>query len=364
MKKILVLMTALLLTVTMITGCGKDKPDTKQKGLYVGIIGFNSTLKSRTLEILNSTTKNEMEDFVNHLEMTDGTALFHAVNTALDKIESITPPEDLVNVSIVTFTDGQDQGSHMLNNSYNTEDEYLNAVSNRIKNDYVGENRIPISAYSIGIRSYGINEEKFLQSLKKLSSDPNHNVFLVDNMVQVGEKFGEIAQDLYEQNTAWEVTLKSPAPDHNAKIRFTFDQVNDADDSEQYIEGIFLNQNGTCILNNITYHGLKDCGSMITPKVDGLIVYFTFTNLYTTDGEQVYTSHTQRWDMDKNTQTWELRPEFSPEGGVIVTHETYKSAIIMMVLDCSSSLGNDFRSVKDAAIQFIETLNGNTHQGR
>jgi hypothetical protein len=37
--------------------------------------------------------------------------------------------------------------------------------------------------------------------------------------------------------------------------------------------------------------------------------------------------------------------------------------MIMLVLDCSSSLGNDFTNMKTAANGFIETLSGN-YSGR
>ena len=37
--------------------------------------------------------------------------------------------------------------------------------------------------------------------------------------------------------------------------------------------------------------------------------------------------------------------------------------MIMLVLDCSSSLGNDFTNMKTAANSFIETLSGN-YSGR
>ena len=37
--------------------------------------------------------------------------------------------------------------------------------------------------------------------------------------------------------------------------------------------------------------------------------------------------------------------------------------MIMLVLDCSSSLGNDFVQMKTAANSFIETLSGN-YNGR
>lgn len=363
MKRHLLFIAALLLTTTLFTSCGKDKPDTSQPGLYVGIIGFNSELTSHKLTLLNTVSKDEMKEFINNLTMDDGTILYHAVNTALDKIVAVNPPDDLTNVSIITFTDGMDQGSYMLNNNYSTGAAYLDAVNSRILNTTIGENAVPISAYSIGVLGNGINELNFVQSLRKLSSDPNHNVYLVDNMAEVGQTFGELAQDLYHQSASWDVTLKTPAPEHNTRIRFTFDNVDNAYFSQRYIEGVFLNQNGTCVFNVNKYQGLQNCGDVIYPTSEGIFMYFTFSNLYTLDGEQVYTSNTKQWDWEELTHTWMNNDEFTPSGNV-VTHEEFKSAMIMLVLDCSSSLGSDFQSVKSAACQFIETLNGNTHQQR
>ena len=362
MKRILVLMTALLLTSTLTTSCFKDKPDTSKQGLYIGIIGFNDDIHSQKLTLLNNNSKQDMKDFIDGLTMENGTILYHAVNTALDKIDAITPPEDLINVSIITFTDGLDQGSYKLNSNYNSGEEYLIGVSNRIRNGFVGEERVPVSAYSIGVKGADVsNEALFRQSLEKLSSDPRHNVFLVDNMNQVGQIFSDIAQDLYHQSSTWDVTLKTPAPEPGTKIRFTFDNVANAEDSQRYIEGVFSNENGTDIFTNIVYEGLRDCGSVIYPASEGIFSVFTFSDLLTEDGAQVYTTNTKQWKWDETIQAWTNNSEFTPSGNTVVQEE-FKSALVMLVLDCSSSLGNDFQSVKSAACQFIETLNGNTHQ--
>ena len=362
MKRILVLMTALLLTSTLLTSCFKDKPDTSKQGLYIGVIGFNNDIHSKKLTLLNNNSKQEMKDFINGLTMENGTILYHAVNTALDKIEAITPPEDLINVSIITFTDGLDQGSYKLNPNYNSGEDYLIGVSNRIRNGFVGIDRVPISAYSIGVKGADVNNEaQFRHNLEKLSSDPRHNVFLVDNMAQVSQIFSDIAQDLYHQSATWDVTLKTPAPDPGTKIRFTFDNVTNAEDSQRYIEGIFANENGRDIFTNIVYVGLRDCGSVIYPATEGIFSVFTFSDLLTEDGVQVYTTNTKQWKWDEAIHSWTNNSEFTPSGNTVVQEE-FKSALVMLVLDCSSSLGNDFNNVKSAACQFIETLNGNTHQ--
>lgn len=360
MKRNLIIMAALLLTTTLMTSCGPEKPDTSKQGLYVGIIGFNDELHSKTLKILNDDTKDGMKDFVSNLTMSNGTILYHAVNTALDKIEAITPPEDLINVSIITFTDGLDQGSYVLNDNYNTGSEYLTGVSNRIRNGFIGN--VPIDAYSIGVKGSDVADEaSFLNTLQKLSSDPRHKVFLVDNMSQVASTFAEIAQNLYSQSSFWEVTLKTPAPEPGSRIRFTFDHVTDANDSEKYIEGTFSVDNGINSFIDIAYVGIEQGEEIIYPTTEGIFMVFTFSNLFTVEGQQVYTTETKQWNWNNSSNSWVNNSEFTPNGNT-VTHEEFRSALVMLVLDCSSSLGTDFQNVKIAANQFIETLNGNTHQ--
>ena len=358
MKRHLFLIAALLLTMTAMTSCFKDKPDTSKQGLYVGIIGFNTDVHCRTIQLLNSSSKDDMKSFINDLTMDNGTVLYHAVNTAIDKLEALTPPEDLINVSIITFTDGLDQGSYALNPNYNSGNEYLNAVSRRIRTETVGG--LPINAYSIGVKGSDVtNIETFQQNLQKLSSDPQNNVFEIESMTQVGQIFSNIAQDLYSQSSSWDVTLKTPAPEPRTLIRFTFDNVQNAEQSQMYIEGVYIVNNGIAMLNEVTYVGLQDCGRVIYPELEGSTAVFTFHNLLTENGAQVYTTNTKHWIW--NNSEWNNNSEFSPSGNTVVSEE-FRSALVMLVLDCSSSLGNDFGSVKSAACQFIETLNGNTHQ--
>ena len=359
MKRLVILAAAILLTATSLTSCFKDKPDTSKEGLYVGIIGFNDQLHTKTLKILNDDTKEEMKEFINDLTMANGTILYHAVNTALDKIEAITPPEDLINVSIVTFTDGLDQGSYVLNDNYSSSNDYLNAVNNRIRSTFISE--VPISAYTIGVRGTDVADANtFRQNLEKLSSS-NDNVFEVESMSQVGNIFANIAQDLYNQSSTYDVALKLPAQDPGTIIRFTFDNVTNAEESTMYIQGVYSRQNNVGLLNEVQYVGLQDCGPIIYGTSSGIFDEFTFVNLLTPEGEQVPATLTKQWNWIESTETWQNNSEFTPSGNTVVKEE-FKSALVMLVLDCSSSLNNDFQSVKNAARQFIETLNGNTHQ--
>ena len=337
------------------SGCTKDDNTPAPEGLYVGVVGFNNELYTKSLGLLNNNTKNDIESYVNNLTMQNGTILYHAVNTGLDNLSKAKTPDNLINVSVVTFTDGLDQGSYVLNDDFNSGSEYLAAVNSRIINELVGG--VNISAYSIGVRGSDVTDvESFRNNLQKLSSAPE-NVFEINNMEEASEKFAQIAQQLYNQSTFYNVTLKLPAQEPDTKIRFTFDDVNDAAQSQSYIEGIYLRNNGKGVLTDISYVGLSSMsGGMVTATSEGSIDVFAFKNLMDDEGNQASTTYVRQWRWENNQ--WVRNSEFTPSGNTEIVDE-YKSAMIMLVLDCSSSLGDDFIDMKMAANGFIETLCGN-----
>ena len=136
MKKHLITVTVLAFAVMLTTfsSCRKPKADDNtpaKEGLYLGIIGFNQELYTMPLGLLNQETKHNFENFVDGLTMQNGTILYHAVITGLNSLANAKIPENLINVSVVTFTDGLDQGSYVLSNNYNSGAEYLAAVNLR-----------------------------------------------------------------------------------------------------------------------------------------------------------------------------------------------------------------------------------------
>ena len=367
MKKHIFSVAVLALVVALSTFSSCRKPHAEdhtpaKEGLYLGIVGFNSELYTMPLGLLNQDTKHNFESFVDGLSMQNGTILYHAVNTGLNSLASAKIPENLINVSVVTFTDGLDQGSYVLSDSYNSGSEYLAAVNSRINNELIGGANI--SAYSIGVRGSDVSDiEGFRNNLKKLSSDPVHNVFEVSNMSEASEKFAQIAQQLYNQSTFYNVTLKLPAQEPNTKIRFTFDNVTEVSESQCYIEGTYIRNGGNGQLTDIHYVGLESMsGIAITASSEGIFDVFAFQNLTDLGGNQISTDYVKQWNWLESSSQWQYNSEFTPSGNTQIVNE-YKSAMIMLVLDCSSSLGNDFVNMKTAANGFIETLSGN-YSGR
>ena len=356
---------ALVVMFSTFTSCRKPKAEDHtpaKEGLYLGIVGFNSELYTMPLGLLNQDTKHNFENFVDGLSMQNGTILYHAVNTGLNSLASAKIPENLINVSVVTFTDGLDQGSYVLSDSYNSGSEYLAAVNSRINNELIGGSNI--SAYSISVRGSDVADvDSFRNNLKKLSSDPVHNVFEVNNMNEAQEKFAQIAQQLYNQSTFYNVTLKLPAQEPNTRIRFTFDNINEVTASQCYIEGTYIRTNGKGQLTDVRYVGLECMsGVAVTASSEGIFDVFSFQNLTDMGGNQISTDYVKQWNWLESTSQWQYNSEFTPTGNTEVVNE-YKSAMIMLVLDCSSSLGSDFVNMKTAANGFIETLSGN-YNGR
>lgn len=370
MKKHLITVAVMAFAVVLVTFSSCRKPTAEdnntpaKEGLYLGIIGFNSDLYTMPLGLLNQETKHNYESFVDGLSMQDGTILYHAVNTGINSLASARIPENLINVSVVTFTDGLDQGSIALSSNYNTANEYLSAVSNRISNDLIGNSNI--SAYSIGIRGSDVSEaniESFRNNLNKLSSNPATNVFEVNNMSEASERFAQIARKLYNQSTLYNITLKMPVQDHNTIIRFTFDNTNDPEASTRYLQGTYILNNGVGQLTNIQYVGMTcQSGINVSASRQGIFDQFTFQNLTDLDNNQIGTDYVKFWSKPSEMAVWESHSEFTPSGSSLTVNE-YKSAMIILVLDCSSSLGADFTTMKTAANGFIETLSGN-YNGR
>ena len=131
MKKFTKALAALMLTVAVFCAAGCTKPDDPNDpnnggnnggngggngsggnggslpaGMYLGVIGFNQQLYTRPITRLDAATIQQTKDFIDGLEMGGATLLYHAVNTSLDMLASNGIPQDLINVSIVNFTDG------------------------------------------------------------------------------------------------------------------------------------------------------------------------------------------------------------------------------------------------------------------
>ncbi len=328
-----------------------------ESGLYLGIIGFNQALYPFPIDRLTEDTSEDFDTFINSLTIKNGTLLYYSVDQALDALQAAQLPDDVSNAALVTFTDGLDQGSMMKDVPYNDDMSYLNALNERIKNETVSGQ--PITAFSIGIRGKDVvDTEMFRSNLAQLASEPS-NATEVTSMAEVNAKFQEIASQLSQSNYIQTISLKIPGISNGALVRFTFDNVSSAAKSKLYIEGIFNLKDRS--LENVKYVGLSSSsGDVIKGTVDGIFVNFSFENVQTEDNTIIRKEFTDEWTYITSNSSWQINSEFDKtENTDIITER--RSAVIMLVLDCSSSLAGDFLTVQSNAKDFIHTLSGSVN---
>ena len=345
---------------------GGSSPTTE--GIYLGVIGFNRNLYTKEIKLLNSSSESEFTNFIENLRADNLTGLYYADYQALEKLNSYAEPPKLKNVALVTFTDGLD--NYSLNDSETNPESYGSKLAYRVglHNKIVSE---PIygkelAAYTIGLKGDDVNDEaEFQDNLNKLASI-NSNAFQVSNMNEVKQRFKQIADSLYSTTTTVNVKLDvPPGYDEGTQIRFTFDITasGNPEQSTRYISAIYKRTSNSRVLDRITYRGLSQGLTSIESfdKQNGFY-RFPFEDLKDQQGNPISQTSLHRvllWRKSSNG-VWEKETEFIPANS-IVTEENRSSALIMLVLDCTTSLGDDFKEMQTAAKEFIHTLASSNH---
>ena len=322
---------------------------------YLGILGFNQELYTKPIDILASSTSSFYSTFVNNLPRKDGTLLYYGVDNALDMLTQYDFTTPLSSVNLITFTDGLDQGSMMMNTNFKNEEEYLSYLSQRIGSTYV--RGLPLTAYSLGLKGNDVmNYTQFQNNLRHLATS-DENAIEVSSMTDVKDKLQKIADQIISISNRQTISMKIPGQSDETRIRFTFDGES-PDNSSMYIEGIFNLADRS--LRNITYYGIRSTtGNMIEGSQDGIFVTYTFTGLQRTDGNGLIPiDRIRQYNLAKGSTSWQINSEFTSAN--IQTSISHSGAAIMLVLDCSSSLGSQFGNMKNYAKDFITRVANNT----
>ena len=356
MKKICALF-ALFYALFFFAACSSGQ----EEGIYLGIIGFNDAQYIKDIDFLDDSSESDFTSFIDDLTYSDGTSLYFADYTALKKMRSHSLPPKLKKVALVTFTDGLDNMSLAKNESnpenYNSQSAYRDAIHNMIANEKIHEYQV--DAYTIGLEGNDVEDAaQFKETLKKLASSES-NVFLVSNMDEAMKHFNEIAQSIYSISTTVNLDVKLPGGyDDGQLLRFTFDYPPTAQDSNLYIEATYRRSKDKRTLEKVKAKGLKGEQGIPTNSVEGGFYHFVFKNLKYGDSDSpISESDISSIELWKQTSTggWDRESEFNPESSSTVT-EDKNSALIMLVLDCTTSLGSDFSEMKQNAKNFVTTL--------
>lgn len=320
--------------------------------VYLGIVGFNKEVYEKQFGVLANSTEKIFNNYVNYLTSNSGSILYYAVDDALDMLSSTNFTTQVSSINLITFTDGLDQGSLMLNNKYDSESDYIDYLNARIASLRIAG--VPLTAYSLGLRGIDVSDyNQFKFNLQKLASSGD-NVSEVTTLNDVQKCLQEIADKIILVSSRQTMSVKIPGPSNATLIRFVLDGKSPGD-SNCYIEGTFNLKDLT--ISNINYHGLNSSSGDIVQGIrDGIFVTFTFNGLQINDGKGPFnTSDIMQYNLSPSSSSWQKNSEFSPNGDVQTT-TIHNGCVIALVLDCSSSLGADFSRMKNYVNDFINKL--------
>lgn len=339
--------------------------------VYLGIVGFNQELYEKPIGVLGTNTAGSYKSFVSGLSRKDGTLLYYAVDDGLDMLTSYNFETPLNNIYLITFTDGLDQGSLMMNGNYASSNDYLTAVSNRIGNTRI--KGLPLTAYSIGLRGSDVTDYAMFQNnLKRLASS-NDKAFEVNSLTDVNSRLQEIAATINSSittktyTTTQTISLKIPGIDSGSRICFTFDGKTPTN-SSTYIEGTFNLQNRS--LTNVVYRGISGAttGATVQGTQNGIFVTFTFNfvKVQNTSGAvTIPTNNVSEYYKTPTATSWQINSEFTSanntQSDIKTTVDVKRTgATVLFVLDCSNSLGSQFSDMKTYVNDFIQRVADNT----
>ena len=336
------------------------KENAADNGIYLGLACFNSELHYRPLSLLAADSLELINSFIDDMETPKAAVLCYSVEQALDALKNAKLPADLSTVALVTFTGTLDRGSTMLNYNYDTAKDYLVDLKKRIDSETIGDHKI--QAFSVGVRGSDISSESDIadfQSMLKQLASADSNAVEVTTLADANKQLQAIAEWLSPAVSRQTVGVKISSLAKGTRVRFTLDNVANADDSELFIEGTFDYETSggtrTYKLTDVIYQGMSFGGAeTIAGATEGVYITFAFEDLVTADGYMLSKANLCEWEQTSSSE-WKKNSDW--DGSIQPEVEAVRnSALILLVMDCSSSFGTNFASAQTCAKNFISTL--------
>ena len=182
----------------------KSLLDASGKGnIKIGIVGFSKISATEFYPITRLTNDSyyDMCRFINSRSIQNGTALYYAMDKAIDVMEdycntSIPSNEPLSAAMMVTFTDGLDQTSRDEDRGIFTADKYYAELLNKLKGKRF--NGIPLQSKMRGVQGDDIETQAQLGKFEQIGNSLAE-FKLLNNVSELGQEFKDIAEGLLNE---------------------------------------------------------------------------------------------------------------------------------------------------------------------
>ncbi|MDO5314562.1 MAG: VWA domain-containing protein [bacterium] len=182
----------------------KSMLDASGKGnVKIGIVCFSKISETDFFPITSLTNDSyyDMCRFINSRNVQNGTALYYAMDKAIDVMESycnnsIPAKEPLSAAMMVTFTDGLDQTSRDEEKGIYTADDYYIELQRKMKSKRF--NGVPLQSKMRGVRGVDIATEAQLGKFSQIGNSLA-DFKLLNNVSELGQEFQGIAKSLIDE---------------------------------------------------------------------------------------------------------------------------------------------------------------------
>lgn len=182
----------------------KSMLDASGKGnVKIGIVCFSKISETEFFPITSLTNDSyyDMCRFINSRNVQNGTALYYAMDKAIDVMESycnnsIPSKEPLSAAMMVTFTDGLDQTSRDEEKGVYTADDYYIELQRKMKGKRF--NGVPLQSKMRGVRGVDISTEAQLGKFSQIGNSLA-DFKLLNNVSELGQEFQGIAKSLIDE---------------------------------------------------------------------------------------------------------------------------------------------------------------------
>lgn len=198
--------------------------------IRIGVIWFSTMEDTDILPItpLTYENKSKMLDFIDKksfLDLKKATAMYYAVNKGVDLLTDYTKKtafEEFEGAHIITFTDGLDNTSQLVDKEMYAINEVTAFVENKMKTTIIKDSLI--DRWTIGLRGKDVPENQVERMQKKLQllASNNKQFVWVEKESELIKKFEEIAKNLTDR---WQNLIAISALNHSGPVCWTLGEV-------------------------------------------------------------------------------------------------------------------------------------------
>ncbi|WP_133257074.1 hypothetical protein [Hymenobacter edaphi] len=357
MKKILIVLLAVC--CTSLQSCDDDDnkqvevADTNIEGLFLGVVGFNNDVYVTGISNNITATNTAIDKLENNV---DQTALCYGISKGIEQLTQFNSSQALDQAFIVAFTDGYDNYSGRYFPSVG-QGAVVTHTQTLLRNASISGK--PIKTYTIGLAGAGTLVDSDLNSLAV------NGQYLRATSSTLQNTFQSIAKSLI--STASNISILTSNTAINANdpkyLQITFNTYADpafnGAMTPYTIYAQFINPGGTAPgfrvtspkVNHISFIG--DTGALITGSIQGSKYVVPLANLSInspSSGQNLFIKDVVVANKF-GTRPYTVDVEDSEAKKAID-----KNVAVVLVLDCSTSLGTDFTPMKRYSKEFIQTL--------